>query len=127
MRRDPAIVLLLSILTCGLYAFYHQYQTTIELVALTGRQDINANTEFILTLVTCGMFGMFVIYRNQQVVDEWFLRVNIAHEPQANTVGLMMILTFVVGVTYWVGIFMHQSELNKLIDISQGHHHMGSV
>jgi hypothetical protein len=113
-ERNPVMIVVLTFVTCGFYAFYHTYVTTQELTAATGRTDINPTTELLLNVVTCGFYGMYAIYRNQQIVDSWFTSRGIQHEAKAQTVGLMIVLTFVVGATWVVSLFIHQDELNKM-------------
>ena len=106
-RRDPAMVIVLMIVTCGIYAFYHAYTTTYELMRLTGRNDLNPGTELLLNIITCGLFGMFIEWRNQQIIDTWYVSHAIVHEERANMVGLMNLLTFVIGLTWLVATFMY--------------------
>lgn len=118
-ERNVITVLLLMIVTCGVYYFYHAYVTTQEL-ADTISEDFSPGMDLLLSLVTCGLFGMYVTYRNQQAIDNWYNQSGLQHPEQAQTIGLMLILTFVVGVTWYVAIFMHQEELNRLAnDLSQ--------
>lgn len=114
IERNPIVVVILMFVTCGFYSFYWNYVTTKELAAATGRTDLNLTTELLLNVVTCGLFGMYVAYRNQQIVDEWFKSKGIAHDPKAQMVGLMELLTFVAGATWIIATFIHQDELNKL-------------
>lgn len=119
-ERNPAVVVVLMIVTCGFYAFYYAYVTTQELVAATGRTDINPTTELLLNVFTCGFFGMYATYRNQQIVDEWFASRGIQHEAKAQMVGLMTVIALAVGVTWAVATFIHQDELNKMIAAGAG-------
>lgn len=115
IERNPAVVIVLMFVTCGFYWYYYMHVTTKELTEATGRSDINAGTELLLNLVTCGVFGMYSAYRNQQIIDEWYASRGVQHEAKAQLVGLMNLLTFVLGATWIVASFVHQDELNKLI------------
>lgn len=114
-ERSPVVVLLLMFLTCGFYGFYYAFVTTKELTESTGRTDVNVTTELLFNIITCGIFGMYATYRNQQIVDEWYSSRGVQHEAKAQMVGLMNLLTFVVGATWVVATFIHQDELNKLL------------
>lgn len=115
IERSPVVVLLLMFVTCGFYGFYYVFVTTQELTESTGRTDVNATMELLFNILTCGIFGMYAAYRNQQIVDEWYCSRGIQHEAKAQLVGLMNLLTFVVGATWVVATFIHQDELNKLL------------
>lgn len=122
-KRDTALVIVLMLLTCGLYCLYHAYVTTEEVKHLTGRQEINPGMELVINLITCGLFGLFIEYRNMQLIDQWYASHNMAHEEKANMVGLMNLLTFVVGVTWLVATFIYQDELNRAIDAAAALYH----
>ncbi|MCA2980672.1 MAG: DUF4234 domain-containing protein [Myxococcaceae bacterium] len=119
-RRDLVVVALLSIVTCGLYAFYWQYQTTVELKAVTGKADLNPGLELLLSLVTCGIFGIYVRYRNTQLVTEQLKALRGAHEDKAVLVLILDLAAFVVGITFFAAVLVAQSELNALADARSG-------
>ncbi|MGE0791716.1 MAG: DUF4234 domain-containing protein [Sandaracinaceae bacterium] len=119
-ERNPVLVVVLSLVTCGLYGFYHAYITTQELCSFTGRTDINPTTELLLNIVTCGIFGMYIEYRNQQIIDELYKARGVAHEERAMIVGVLNVATFVVGATYLVATFLYQDELNKVMTMGAG-------
>ncbi|HJL20526.1 MAG TPA: DUF4234 domain-containing protein [Sandaracinaceae bacterium LLY-WYZ-13_1] len=114
-ERNPVTVTVLMFLTCGLYSFHYMYATTRELVAITGRDDVDPRSELLINLITCGVYGMYAEYRNQQIIDAWFAAREIPHEPKAQVVGVMNLLAFVVYLTAFVSTFVYQSELNAMI------------
>jgi hypothetical protein len=118
-ERNPLLVILWMLISCGFYGFYYEYATTQEVTAATGRTDVNATTELLLNLITCGLFGMYAQYRNQQLVDQWFTSRGIQHDTKAQTVGLLNLLTLVAGVTWLVATYIHQDDLNRMIAASR--------
>jgi hypothetical protein len=113
-ERNSALVLVLSIVTCGIYYFYWIYATSSELADHTGDRSINPTVDVLLCVVTCGLWGMFVQYRNAQKVHG----VLVAHDPyakdQSQTILILSLVSFIVGVTGLVAMFMTQEELNRL-------------
>ncbi len=114
-ERNPIVVCLLQLVTCGIYALYHPFVTTQELCAFAGRTDINPTTELLINVVTCGLFGMYIEFRNQQIIDGLYKQRGVAHEDKAQLVLIMNLATFVVGGTYLVATYFYQDELNKVM------------
>ncbi len=59
-KRNVVTVIILSLVTCGIYAIYWTYVTTQE---LNNREGNNPLTNYIvailLSLVTCGIYGIY--------------------------------------------------------------------
>ncbi|MBE2254489.1 MAG: DUF4234 domain-containing protein [Myxococcus sp.] len=114
-RRDLVVVGLLTFFTCGIYALIWQYKTTDELKAVT-RRDLNPGLEVLLTLVTCGLFGIYAHYRNAQLVTEQMKAWRGAHEDKSTLVLVLDLASLVVGVTWVAAVLVLQDELNKLAE-----------
>jgi len=113
-RRDPVMVLIFTYLTCGIYGLYWQYVTTQELAQASGKTELNATTELLLSVLTCGLFSLYVYYRNAELIHATLEQRGIAHENKTQTVLLLVVASFVVGVTAWVPPLLLQEEYNKL-------------
>ena len=119
-KRDSWMPPLLALVTCGGYYFYWQYITTEELKNATGREDINPTTDLLLSLLCCGFWGIYVQFRNAQVVHEVFQARGVHHEDKSTFILLMHLLTAVNGLTSFIAMMMLQDELNKLADLLGG-------
>lgn len=108
------MVLVLTFVTCGLYAIYWHYVTSGELRDATGDTTINPTLDLVLLLVTCGLWGIFLDYRIAQKAHEFLKVREPTHADQSQTVLILGIATLVVGVTMWVALYIAQDELNKL-------------
>lgn len=117
-RRDAWLPPLLTMVTCGIYMFYWQYVTTDELKRASGREDLSPMTDLLLSILCCGLWSIYVQYRNAQVVHEVFQRTGRPHEDKSTMVILMHALAFVNGITSLFAIMMLQEEYNKLADLS---------
>ena len=113
-ERNSALVLVLSFVTCGVYWFYWIYKTSDELQRQTGDTSINPGIDLLLTLVTCGMWGMYVEYRNAQKIHARLVMNNPYRSDQSQTILILNLASFVVGVTGFVAMYMLQEELNQL-------------
>ena len=116
-----AMIIVLNLVTCGVYWFYWCYVTTQELRASTGRTDLNPGMDLLLNIVTCSMWGIFVEYRNAQVVHQTFIHRGIHHEDKSSMILIMNILMFFTGgVTAIIAVVLMQEELNKLAALEAG-------
>jgi Domain of unknown function (DUF4234)/zinc-ribbon domain len=114
-NRDPIMVLLLSFVTCGIYAFYEIYKVSSELRDALGREDVNPSLDLVLGIVTCGLYFIYLAYRYPQLILEMQDRVR---QPR-NDISLVSIILAVCGLSV-VSIFMIQTELNKVWDAARG-------
>jgi hypothetical protein len=105
--RHPALVLGLTLVTCGVYGFIWLYQVTSEIKQELGREDMNPLLDLVLTIVTFGLWGIYLAYR---------LPHDIAQVAQRRgaTVSDLSIPSLLLAVTgFWfVSIALCQHELN---------------
>jgi hypothetical protein len=113
-ERNSAMVLVLMLVTCGIYAFYWFYVTSEELRDATSDSTINPLTDLLLLLVTCGLWGLYVEYRNTQKVQAILLRTDPYRKDQSQTILILNLAQFVVGFTGLVATYMTQEEYNAL-------------
>lgn len=116
-RRESWIPPLLTVVTCGLYYFYWQYVTTVELREATGRDDLNPMLDLILTACCCGLWGIYVQYRNAQVVHEAFTSRGAQHEDKSTMIVLLHAISVFNGFTSLFALMLLQDELNKGADL----------
>jgi uncharacterized membrane protein YidH (DUF202 family) len=114
-KRDPIMVLLLSFVTCGIYAFYEIYKVSSEIRDALGRQDVNPTLDLVLSIVTCGLYLIYLAYRYPQLIMEMQDRVKLPR----NDISLISIILAVCGLSM-VSLFMIQTELNKVWDAARG-------
>jgi hypothetical protein len=113
----PAV---LTMVTCGIYYFYWQYVTTEELKQATGRDDLNPMMDLLLTLCCCGLWAIYVQYRNAQVVHEQFEARGQSHEDKSTFILILHALAALNGITSLIALLMLQDEFNKLADLQGG-------
>lgn len=119
-RRDAWVPPLLTLVTCGLYYLYWQYVTTAELRDATGRDDLNPAVDLLISLLCCGVWSIYVQYRNMQVVHEVYASRGQAHEDKSTIVLLLHLFSVFNGFTTFVAIMFVQDELNKCGDLLAG-------
>lgn len=58
--RNPIMVLLLSIFTCGMYGIIWFVALCDDLNKGLGRQEFHPGKELLLSIVTCGLWGVYL-------------------------------------------------------------------
>ena len=110
-KRDPMMVVLYTLLTCGIYGIFWWYQTITEIKNALGREDINPGMEIILAVVTCGLYGIYLYYKYPMLMLEMQDR---AGRPR-NDITMMSLLLAIFGLAI-ISIPVMQSELNNIWD-----------
>ena len=113
-KRDPIMVLILGILTCGIYAVYWVYKTSSEIKDALGREDINPALDAVLTFVTCFVWLVYLAYKYPQLL----LQLQDKAGLPRNDITLISLILAIVGLSP-VSFFMIQSELNNVWDGGQ--------
>jgi hypothetical protein len=108
--RSPGMVVLLSIVTCGLYLVNWYFKTLDEMreagFAATGNSTM---VDFLLTLLACSIYGIYVDYR----ISKALVAMQQGAGLPVNDVSLIVIILDVFGFTV-ITSAIHQSELNKI-------------
>lgn len=113
-ERNSVLVVVLMLVTCGLYGFYWLYVTTDELQKATDRTDLNPVIDLLLAIVTFGLWGLYAEYRNARIVHEEMTKRGLAHSDQSNVILIFNVLTAVTGLTCLIGVVLTQEEYNRL-------------
>jgi len=117
-ERNAVVVLLLGLVTCGVYMIYWLYKTSAELQEALQDQEINPMVDLILVIVTCFIWGIYVEYRNSQKAYAVLSRRDARAVDQTQTILILNIAQLVVGVTGFIATYILQEELNKLARLS---------
>lgn len=118
-ERSGGMVVLLTIVTCGIYKLFWLYRTTDELRAATGDTSLNPGIDVLLTVVTCGLWGVFVEFRNVQKIHAVLASRDPGRKDQSQTVLILFLASFIVLVTWLVASYVVQEEFNALAKASQ--------
>src|SRR5688572_8007604 len=101
-KRNPAAVVLFSILTFGLYAYYWLYATTSELKQETGRRDLSPLLDALLAFITVGVWGVWAGFRNARIAHQLHVDRELAHTDRSLIVGIACAASFFVGPWAWL-------------------------
>ena len=109
-KRDIAVAVILSIVTCGIYGLYWFVVLSEDVNTLTDDHSTSGATALILSIVTCGIFGIYWIYKlGKRVID-----YERAHGEE-NVDESIIVLYVVLQVFGWgiVTYALLQDKLNK--------------
>ena len=110
-KREPMMVVLFTILTCGFYGWYWLYTTGTEIKNALGKEDMNPAMDLVLGIVTCGIYMIYIFYKYPQMMLEMQDR---AGRPR-NDISMMSLLLAIFGLGI-VSIAIIQGELNSIWD-----------
>jgi len=108
-RQDPAMVLILSLVTCGIYYLVWMHRVSLEVQDALGETDTNPGLDVLLTLVTCGIYILFWDWRMAQKVLR--LQETVGLRPVDN--GILYLVLNICGIGV-VTALMQQQQLNDV-------------
>lgn len=110
-KRNPALCVILSIITFGIYAIYWFIKINDDANKLANPpKKTSGGVAFLLTLITCGIYGIYWAYKMGKQLDSALERRGM---PAKNGAVLYLILS-VVGLGFVAWILM-QNTINSMI------------
>lgn len=101
--RPIPIMLLLNIVTCGIYYIYWIYQTSVEIKICSEREDLNPAIEILLGIITCGLYFKFWYYKYGKIVYKEIPAKAGMNYTEDKTVALVVI-DIIIALMWWGGI-----------------------
>nr|WP_297703454.1 DUF4234 domain-containing protein [uncultured Butyrivibrio sp.] len=107
-KRNLALAIILSIVTCGLYSIYWFIVLTDETNQLANRQDgASGVIAFIFSIITCGIYYFYWSYKLGEKVD------TIKGTPNGSSAILFLILSiFGLGIVNYI---IAQDAINNVV------------
>ena len=100
-KRNVGMVVLLTLVTCGLYGIYWLYQTLVELEA-----DLQSNhnpvLDIVLCFITCGIYSLYLSYRIAKDVYTAQMKRGLVADDKSviclilNVIGLGILSTLII-------------------------------
>lgn len=113
-QRNFWMVLLLSIVTCGIYGYYYIYTMTRDLNQIIGEQKIDPALAVLLSIVTCGIYTYIWYYQYGNYIQD----VAQANEIRVFENGTTYLLWLILGAFIFVGPIIAEylfiSNFNKI-------------
>lgn len=107
-RREIVMLVVLSVVTCGLYLLVLQYKIGREINAHLGEDRIHPGLDILLTFLTCGLWVFYMMYRYPTDLQEMLREEG---EPAKDLVLPCLFFTF-MGL-HVVSLLILQGELNR--------------
>lgn len=109
-QRNVALCIVLSVVTCGIYALYWFVCLTDDTNTAAGVEGTSGLLALVLTLITCGIYGFYWAYKCGEKLDQGRMNRGL---PAANSGVLYLILYLLGGIIAYALI---QNELNRLAE-----------
>lgn len=107
-KREVWMVVLLSIVTCGIYGIYWFIMATEDANNISGDHKTSGGMAFLLTIVTCGIYGIYWYWKMGQKLYQAGQRYGVAISDNSVMYLILSLLGF--GI---VAECLIQNDLNK--------------
>lgn len=107
-KRNVAVCVILSIVTCGIYMLYWYVCVVNEVDAVTEAPGPGGGMCLLLTIVTCGIYNVYWGWKMGDKLDASRAR----HGVVPGSFAILFLLLNLFGLTI-VSLAISQSELNK--------------
>lgn len=115
-ERNIVVAIILSLVTCGIYAIYWFIVVTDEIKEASGDQEMQSGgIAFLLTLITCGIYGFFWAYQVGKASEK--LQTKIDKQP--SDTSILYIILYAIGLSIVI-YALAQNDLNEYYRISAG-------
>lgn len=107
-ERSIALYIILSLLTCGLFQIYWFIVLAGDIRTLRGASEPRGGFDFIIGLLTCGIWTLVCYYRYSQYIVE-------IQQKRGRPINDISVIALILGI--FIGIVsmaLIQNEVNKL-------------
>lgn len=113
--RHPALLVVLTTLTLGFYAFYWLHEMGAALHdAIGDEREIRPTLETILNVCTFGLFGLWLMVRNARKIHATSLYFRRSHRDLSpSLIWLTFFAPFTFGLTLFVAMVRLQEQVNS--------------
>lgn len=109
-RREIAVCIILSIVTCGIYGIYWFICLTDDTNIVSGRtSDTSGVVAFLLSLITCNIYGLYWAYKQGEKIDE--AKTDRGISSNNSSIAYLLLCLFGFSI---VAYALMQNDLNKL-------------
>lgn len=109
-KRNIAVCIILSIVTCGIYGIYWMICLANDANTAAGEPNGTSGGMVVLfTIITCGIYHLYFVYKQGEKLDVARQRRNI---PGSGG-GVLYLILSILGLAI-VAYALMQDELNKL-------------
>ena len=117
-KKSVGVSILLSIVTCGIYAWVWFYQLLTTLYS-QNNQPNNAAMDIVLSFVTCGIYFIYMMYKIGKL--ESGMHHNLGLPPKDDSVLYLILSIFGLAIVVYAIV---QSNINNIADQMMRNHGM---
>ena len=111
-KRDLAMYIILTLVTCGIYGIYWFVVLTDDVKAVSKDEQMQSGgLAFLLTLVTCGIYGIYWAYKMGELMKTAQEQNSV--EVKDNAVIYLILQLFGLGIVNYALI---QADLNVIAE-----------
>lgn len=111
MTRAPSTVVLLSIVTCGVYAIYWYYKIMQDLNGAYNREIMNPVQFLLLSMFCCPLLIWYIFYKIDKGLAELSYYEGVQYKENFT---LWLLLTLVFGIGSFVAMVQITNGFNAL-------------
>ncbi len=116
-KRNIAVCIILSLVTCGIYGIYWFIVLTDNTNSISGQENATSGgMAFLWTLLTCGIYAIFWYYKMGEEID--MAKRNRGMSSQNSGILYLLLGIFGFGIISYALI---QNELNTMIDLDNNY------
>lgn len=109
-KKNIALCIIFSIITCGIYGLYWIYTLTEDTKKLANNPEGTSGGMVILfSLITCGIYSLYWLYKQGDYID----RVKRERGIPSSNSGLIWMLLAIFGLSI-ISYALMQNEINDL-------------
>jgi len=112
-KRSIAEVIILSLITCGIYYLYWIYAFSNDIKTYLDDETINPGLEVLLSIVTCGIYTIYWMYKYGKLLTTCQEKAGVQVED--NAVLYLVLAIFGLAI---VNEGLMQNSMNVIIDNS---------
>lgn len=114
IKRNQAFVVIMSILTCGIYTYYWIYVTTRDIEFCIEKPDGSCNSPglaVLFSLLTCGIYQYYWWFKEGKRVAQ--IHNERGLPPSDNSIVYLLLCFFGLSI---VSMVLLQTDMNTIID-----------
>lgn len=110
-KRNIALYIILSLVTCGIFMYYWIYVITQDTNTIAGETgDTAGGMVIILTIITCGIYGLYWAYKRGEKID----KAKTSRGEAASNGGVLYLILYILGGI--IALALIQNEVNKFAE-----------
>lgn len=115
-KKNIAVAIILSIVTCGIYSLYWVYCLNEDANKVSQEQNpMGGGMVILLTIVTCGIFGIYWCYKQGEKISRAETMRGLPSSDRAVLYLILALFGFAI-----IDYALMQDSLNKIADADGG-------